>query len=157
MSALGASAKRVSARDTGALNTIAPPVRRVRHVDRTPPSRVASVDARANGATVNINWPAVTDVDLAGYRVSGQLVGSPPWQSSLLTATSAQLTNVAAGRWRYTVSAIDQQNNAAIPSPSDDAQVYSATLQLARTPTAESQIAVEGRSSAAALVTACAQ
>lgn len=151
--ALGDYELRVSAQDAGGRISAEAPLLHVHKVDRTPPPRVTALDAHALGSQVNLSWPAVIATDLAGYRVDGRrLDDGTLWQSALLTSVSAVHPDAPAGHWRYTVTAVDEQGNAADPSPSDDAEVYAADLIVGRTPTDLPTIDAEGQSSAVGLV-----
>jgi fibronectin type 3 domain-containing protein len=91
-------------------------------VDTFPPAVPANVKAIVGTRSVEVSWSRDTESDLAGYRVFRSAEGGPfTLVADKLTSPSYSDRAVKSGaRYRYAVSAFDQnQNESARSNPID--------------------------------------
>lgn len=136
---------RALARDTGGLDDPQPPQVRVRYADLTAPLGPGALQAVADGDTVQLQWTASEDASVVAYRV--ERFDGNDWQAIAAdgAGTTRLETGLADGHHRYRVRALDAAANLSSAS-GDDADVFSLVVDQPFTPTAQSTIALQGRS-----------
>lgn len=142
---LGNYQLRALARDSGGRIDPAPALITVQLADLTRPAAPATLTAIADGAEVRLSWPAVTDADLAGYRLyrigpDGSFAGLTPSPVSELSWVDAERTD---GNWQYRVQSVDASGNAS-DFAEDTAQVFSVQVEVPFTPTADAHVELKG-------------
>ncbi len=82
--------------------------------DQTPPAAPANLSAVAGHQSVVLSWSAVTDIDLAGYRIYQTSDGGATWHTAAnaVTGTSHTVVHLTNGtQYGFAVSAFDLAGN----------------------------------------------
>ncbi|MBL8299821.1 MAG: Ig-like domain repeat protein [Rhodanobacteraceae bacterium] len=136
---------RALALDNSGLSDPQPPQVRVRYADLTAPAGPGALSASADGATVNLQWTASNDASVVAYRVEAD--NGSGWQQVGDDAAGNTRSHPgrADGRIQYRVRALDAAGNLS-DAASDEAQVFSLSLEQPFTPTAQATVTLQGRS-----------
>jgi fibronectin type 3 domain-containing protein/flagellar hook assembly protein FlgD len=136
---------RAVATDKGGKTDLSPSSIIVTYTDQSAPEAPLGLKAATNGQDVTLTWDANTESDLKGYnvyRISGTT--KVKINSSIITETTYQDTNLPDGTYTYEVTALDTYDNESNPSNAASANIYAPSIDQPYTPTDQQTITVNG-------------
>lgn len=145
---------RAVATDTGGQFDASPETITLQYQDITAPAQVTGLVTSVIADTIQLNWDANQENDLAGYYIFAKTNDEAFVLLSTINSdqTSISLTEQQEATYTFYIVAFDQADNRSIPSAEASALVYTPSITHPFTPTRDANTLLEGKATGVVLV-----